>query len=345
MPINLPAIEPLYQPVLQAQLQSCLDCKTKPVGSLGKIETLAMQIGLIQQTCTPHFKLPQLLVFAADHGLACEGISAYPSEVTWQMVENFLSGGAAVSVLARQHQLALSVVDAGIDHSFAPRLQLLNHKIAFATVNSLHHPAMTLAQCEQAVQAGGEVVRSLPGNVVLLGEMGIGNSASAALLLARLTHTDIALCTGRGTGLDDAGLARKRAVLVRVLERHRYATEHWDVMACLGGLEIAMLAGAALQAASERRVVVVDGFIAGSALLWAAQLCPAVLDYCVWSHTSAETGHLHLLKILQVQGLLDLGLRLGEASGAALAWPLIESAALLLTEMASFGSAGVAGRS
>jgi nicotinate-nucleotide--dimethylbenzimidazole phosphoribosyltransferase len=366
--MKIPLISLLHQDRLRIELQNCINQKTKPLGALGQLEALGLQLGLIQQTLTPKFIQPQILVFAADHGLAGQGVSAYPSDVTWQMVENFLAGGAAVSVLARQHGLALTVIDAGVNHLFEPRKNLIHQKIAMGTANSFDQCAMTAAQCTQAVQAGFEVMCDLPGNAVLLGEMGIGNTASASLLMALLTGVDVDLCTGRGTGLDDAAFAHKQAVLAQVLVRHQAAVDPWGAMAAVGGFELAMLAGAALQAASQRRVVVVDGFIASVAMLWAARLNPAVLDYCVWSHTSAEAGHLRLLQALgaancdvwhssalahpppvtqasKITPLLNLGLRLGEGSGAALAWPLVDSAARLLCDMASFESAKVSGHS
>jgi nicotinate-nucleotide--dimethylbenzimidazole phosphoribosyltransferase len=261
--------------------------------------------------------------------------------VTWQMVENFLAGGAAVSVLARQHGLALTVVDAGVRHDFEPRAALLQRKVAPGTADSSATAAMTANQCQQALRAGVDVVRGLPGNTLLLGEMGIGNTSSAALLMSRLCGEPLSKCSGRGTGLDDAGLARKRTVLQEVLSLHADATEPLDVLGAFGGFEIAMMAGAALQAASERRVVVVDGFICGAAVLVASRLSPAVLDYCVFAHRSDEAGHALMLRHLQVLPLIDMRLRLGEGSGGALAWPLIVSATVFLRDMASFESAGV----
>lgn len=341
---TLPLIHPIADTELAERLQHRLDQQTKPRGALGRLEALALQIGLIQRSDAPLLHAPQLVVFAADHGLAEHGVSAYPSDVTWQMVENFLAGGAAVSVLARQHGLALTVVDAGVAHEFAPRDSLLNCKIAAGTASALDGPAMTSAQCAQAIAAGREVASALPGNVLLLGEMGIGNTSSAALLLARLADCDVAACVGRGTGLDDAGLARKLGVLRQVLARHITATQPLDVLAAFGGFEIAMMAGAALQAASDRRVVVVDGFISGAAILVASKLVPALLDFCVFSHRSDESGHALMLSRMNAAPLLDLGLRLGEGSGAALAWPLIDSAVRLLEQMASFESAGVSDR-
>ncbi len=344
MNLTLPAIAHVHDDALARKLQQRMDRKTKPLGALGRLESLALQVGLIQQTETPRWLAPQLVVFAGDHGLAARGVSAYPSDVTWQMVENFSAGGAAVSVLARQHGLALTVVDAGVRHDFAPRPGLLLRKVALGTADACEGPAMTEAQCLQAIAMGREVVERLPGNAVLLGEMGIGNTSSAALLMARLTGANLALCVGRGTGLDDAGLAHKLAVLAAVKGRHQGLNDPLQVLAAMGGFEIAALVGASLQAASQRRTIVVDGFITGAAVLVAAKLAPAVLGYCVWSHRSAEIGHELMLRHLGAQPLLDLGLRLGEGSGAAMAWPLLESAVCVLNEMASFESAGVSDR-
>ena len=339
-----PAISSIHDAALTAQLQQRINGKTKPLGALGRLESLALQLGLIQRSLNPALADPQLVVFAADHGLAARGVSAYPSDVTWQMVENFLAGGAAVSVLARQHSLALTVVDAGVRHDFEARAGLLQRKVAPGTADSSVGPAMSAHQCARALQTGADIVCGLPGNALLLGEMGIGNTSSAALLMSRLCGEPIAACSGRGTGLDDAGLARKRAVLQEVLRLHAHATEPMDVLAAFGGFEIAMMAGAALQAASERRAIVVDGFICGAAVLVASRLSPAVLDYCVFAHRSDEAGHALMLRHLQVQPLLDMGLRLGEGSGGALAWPLLVSATVFLRDMASFESAGVSTR-
>ena len=338
--MNAPTPDPLA-----LRLQHRLDQLTKPRGSLGRLEALALQIGLMQRSDRPQLRAPQLVVFAADHGLAAQGVSAYPSDVTAQMVGNFLAGGAAVSVLARQHGLALTVVDAGVRSKIAPQPGLLIRKIAAGTADASLGPAMTDAQCSEAVERGRDVLRALPGNVVLLGEMGIGNTSSAALLLARLGGHALADCVGRGTGLDDAGLAHKLAVLGRVLALHAHANDPLAALAAFGGFEIAMIAGAALQAAEERRVIVVDGFIVGAAILVASQLAPGLLDCCVFSHRSGEAGHGLMLEQLGAEPLLELGLRLGEGSGAALAWPLIDSAVRLLDAMASFESAGVSERS
>ena len=341
MHFQIPAVPHTTDPALQQQLQTLLDQKTKPVGSLGRLEALALQIGLAQGTTAPRLVQPQMLVCAADHGLAERGVSAYPSDVTWQMVENFLAGGAAVSVLAREHGLALTVVDCGVRHDFAPRPGLLVRKVAPGTQDASVAPAMTAAQCAQALAHGQAVVQGLPGNVLLLGEMGIGNTSAASMLLSRLAGLAVADCTGAGTGLDAGAVQRKIGILREVLDRHAEARDPLAALAAFGGFEIATMVGAVLQAASERRVIVVDGFIASSAVLVAAALQPAVLQRCVFAHRSGERGHALMLAHLRAEPLLDLGLRLGEGSGAAMAWPLLVSACAILREMASFEAAGV----
>jgi nicotinate-nucleotide--dimethylbenzimidazole phosphoribosyltransferase len=338
---DLHAITDLRDSARAQRLQHLLDHKTKPLGSLGRLESLALQLGLILGTEAPQLQQPQMVVFAGDHGLTAQGISLFPSDVTWQMVENFLAGGAAVSVLARQNGLALTVVDAGVAHDFIPRHGLQVRKIARGTADASQGPAMTSDQCQTALDAGADLLRGLPGNALLLGEMGIGNTSSAALLMARLTGLPIDQCVGRGTGLDDEGVQRKLAVLRRVLDRHAQAVEPLQTLAAMGGFEIAMMVGAVLEAAAQNRVIVVDGFIASSAVMVAQALQPLVLQRCVFAHQSDEQGHARMLAHLQAQPLLNLGLRLGEGSGAALAWPLLESSCRILAEMASFASAGV----
>jgi nicotinate-nucleotide--dimethylbenzimidazole phosphoribosyltransferase len=340
-------IDDLHDAALAAAVQHRIDTKTKPLGSLGRLEALALQLARVQGRERPRLEAPQLVVFAADHGIAARGVSAYPSDVTWQMVENFLAGGAAVSVLARQHGLALTVVDCGVRHEFVPRVGLVVAKVAGAeqgSADASRGPAMSRAQCETALDHGATLLQGLPGNALLLGEMGIGNTSAASLLMARFTGEPLAACVGRGTGLDDAGVARKLAVLEEALAVNADAVEPLAALAALGGLEIATMTGAVLQAARERRLIVVDGFITTAAVAVAAALAPAVLQRCVFAHASAESGHARWLAKLGVHPLLDLGLRLGEGSGAALAWPLLDSACRLLEEMASFESAGVSER-
>lgn len=346
-----PRIEDLHDPRLAQRLQYKLDRKTKPTGSLGRLEQLALQLGLVLGTESPRLQAAQVLVCAGDHGIAAHGVSAYPSDVTWQMVENFLAGGAAVSVLARQHGLGLTVVDCGVRHEFGERPGLRVCKVAWGTGDALQGPAMQPDQCAEAVENGRRIVASLPGNALLLGEMGIANTSAAALLMARLTGEPLADCVGAGTGLDAAGITRKQAVLQQVLERHGEAREPLAALAAFGGFEIATLVGAVLQAAEDRRVIVVDGFITCAAVLVAKALEPHVLQRCIFSHRSDERGHARMLRhlgpdaVTPARPLLDLGLRLGEGSGAVLAWPLLQSACAILCDMASFESAGVSDRS
>jgi nicotinate-nucleotide--dimethylbenzimidazole phosphoribosyltransferase len=332
---------------LRKRVQAALDAKTKPQGSLGRLEALALQLALILRSERPRLNDPQLVVFAADHGIAAQGVSAYPQEVTRQMVLNFLAGGAAVSVLAQEHGLSLVVADCGVAAEFAPHRALVRLKVPGAergTADASQGPAMTAAQCTAAIANGRRLVAALPGNALLLGDMGIANTSAAALLMARLTGLPVSECAGRGTGLDDAGLARKRAVLERALEVNAAAASPLQALAALGGLEIATMVGAVQQAAASGRVIVVDGFITTAAVAVAAALQPVVLEYCVFAHRSQETGHARWLRDLGVQPLLDLDLRLGEGSGAALAWPLLKSACRVLVDMASFESAGVSRR-
>jgi nicotinate-nucleotide--dimethylbenzimidazole phosphoribosyltransferase len=317
----------------EADFQQCIDAKTKPVGALGQLETLARQLMLIQQTDAPLLTNPHLLVFAADHGLTAEGISAYPADVTRQMVLNFGRGGAAINAFCRQNGLQLVVCDVGVIGHFDDAPGLVKLKIRPGTANSRHQPAMTADDCDAAMDAGRTLVSAVAqrgGNVVGFGEMGIGNSSAAALLMHRFTSHPLTDCVGRGTGLDDAGLRHKLAVLTDVAARNARLTDPLAILAALGGLEIAAIAGGMLEAAERGMVVLVDGFIATSALLAAHALDANVLNYCVFCHESDEAGHRLMLAWLGGRPLLRLGLRLGEGTGCALAWPLIQSAVAML---------------
>lgn len=339
---------PLMPNQLRQTLQSRIDGKTKPLGSLGRLEQLALRLGLIQQNEQPRILQPSLVVFAADHGAANAGISAYPQDVTWQMVLNYLQGGAAVNVFARQAGWNLLVVDAGVKHDFGTMPGLLDRKIAAGTANYLHEPAMTAAQCEQALAAGRAIVAGLAAQgctLLGLGEMGIGNTASASLLAHRLLGLPLADLVGRGTGLDDAGLARKTALLEQASARCPESLNAFETLRQFGGFEIAMICGAMLEAAERRIAILVDGFIVTAALLVARDMAPSVTDACLYAHCSEERGHRLLLRHLQAEPLLDLGLRLGEGTGAALALPLVQAAAAFLAEMASFDDAGVSKQS
>ncbi|KVN28182.1 nicotinate-nucleotide--dimethylbenzimidazole phosphoribosyltransferase [Burkholderia pyrrocinia] len=342
----LPDIAPLDAP-FRARLQHVIDHKTKPPGSLGQLEALALQLGLIQRTERPLVQRPATIVFAADHGIAAEGVSPYPQAVTAQMVANFLAGGAAINAFSGVAQSVLEIVDAGVASPLPASDRLIARPVARGTRNFAHEPAMTRDEALGALAAGAARVRhhaALGTNVIGFGEMGIANTSSAACLMSRLLGVPLDACVGRGTGLDDAGLAHKRAVLERALAQHPDATEPLDVLATFGGFEIAMMTGAYLAAASERMTILVDGFIATSALLVAERLVPAVRDYCVFSHTSNEAGHRRMLEHFGAKPLLALDLRLGEGTGAALALPLVRAAAAFMSEMASFESAGVDNR-
>ncbi len=332
---------------LKPALQARIDTKTKPLGALGGLERLALQIGLVQQTLSPALYKPTMLIFAADHGIAKSGVSPFPQEVTRQMVLNFLNGGAAINVFARQNGMVVRVVDAGVNHDFGDISDLIYAKIGFGTRNFLETPAMSMEQCETAVDKGAalgaqEVVNG--SNVIGFGEMGIGNTSSAAILTSKLCHLPLAQCVGRGTGLDDIGLQKKRELLSQAVARHEVGDGPMSVLATFGGFEIAMMAGAMLGAAEKRALLLIDGYIATSALLVAAKLQPAILDYCVFTHKSGEPGHAMQLASLGVEPLLSLEMRLGEGTGAALAYPLVQAAVNFLNEMASFESAGVSER-
>ena len=324
-----------------------LDILTKPQGALGRLEPLAAQVCAVFRTLHPAIKQPVALVFAGDHGVADRGVSAYPRVVTAQMAMNFLSGGAAISVLAKAQGIDLWIIDAGIDADLPSHPRLIDAKVRRGTRDLVVEPAMTSKECERALQLGAEVVAeaiSPASNTILLGEMGIGNTASAALLMHGLTGIALDDCVGRGTGLDDPGLARKKAVLASAWARPALPQSPAELLSEFGGCEIAMLTGAALAAAARGMLVLVDGFTVTVAVALAAQLDRHVLDYCVFAHCSAEHAHRALLAHLGVQPLLNLDMRLGEGTGAAMALPLVRAAVALLTEMATFEGAGVSGR-
>jgi len=326
-------------------LQSKIDNKTKPLGALGRLERVALQVGLVQNTLTPRLNKPVMLVFAGDHGIVAAGVSPYPQAVTQQMVLNFLAGGAGINVFADQSKMAIRVIDAGVNHVFAPHPALIDAKIGMGTQNFLEAPAMTTAECEQALARGATLAYAeiaAGSNVLGFGEMGIGNTSSAAALMCVLCGLAPVQCVGRGTGLDDAGLQRKVAIIEQALRHHTLdGQDPIQALATFGGFEIAMMTGAILGAAEHGTVLLIDGFIATSALLVASRIAPAVLDYCIFAHRSDESGHALLLQQLDAEPLMDMGLRLGEGTGAALAYPLVQAAANFLNDMASFESAHV----
>ncbi|WP_205508624.1 nicotinate-nucleotide--dimethylbenzimidazole phosphoribosyltransferase [Longitalea arenae] len=346
---------------LKQALQHLIDYKTKPLGALGRLEEIALQAGLIQETTKPVINDPHIIVFAGDHGIAKTGlVNAYPQEVTAQMVLNFVNGGAAINVFCRQHQLTLKVVDAGVNFDFSPSaVDLIHAKIGNGTRNYLEEPAMRMTEAKQAIEKGRTIVQEVAAagcNCIGFGEMGIGNTSSATLIMSAITKLPVEAFTGRGAGLNDAQLQKKIDTLQQVYKKQTLdalSDQPMELLARIGGFEIAMMAGAYLQAVQQRMIVVVDGFIATAALLianaifeWEKQpvMVPGwknLTDHCIFAHTSQEAGHERILRHLGVTPLLNLGMRLGEGTGAALAMPMIRSAVNFLNEMASFESAGV----
>lgn len=329
---------------LEEAIQQKIDRKTKPVGSLGRLEELALKIALIQKTQEPVIRKPAMLVFAADHGLADEKISPYPKEVTAQMVLNFLNGGAAINVFSRQNGFDLTVIDAGVDYDFEPSEKLLIKKIRKGTSNMLKGPAMTTEECTEAMNRGANIVENIHAkgsNIIAFGEMGIGNTSSAALLMHKYCHYPLDICIGRGTGLDDHGLNVKRGILERVVDKNSGNLSSRQILATFGGFEIAMITGAMLKAYELNMILLIDGFIVTSALLAARELENKITFNCIFSHESNEQGHHLMLDYLKAKPLLNFGMRLGEGTGAALVLPIVQAAVNFLNEMASFESAGV----
>lgn len=331
---------------IKNQLQHKIDLKTKPTGALGQLERIALQIGIIQNTLSPELKNPAMLVFAGDHGLADAGVSPYPKEVTWQMVMNFCAGGAAINVFCKQNGISLKVVDAGVDFQFPAELPVVNRKIANGTKNMLEEPAMTVAQCREALDLGAELVKAEAAagcNVIGFGEMGIGNTSASSLLMHRFLGLPIEQCTGKGAGMVGEMLDFKTSILKTVSEKYNPASVE-ETLATYGGFEIAMMTGAILEAKRQGMVILVDGFITTAATLTAIQFDSEVRDNCLFCHSSEEQGHQLILQHLQAEPVLSLGMRLGEGSGAAVAYPVIKSAVNFLNEMASFESAGVSNK-
>lgn len=334
MSFSPPAI-PAQDPALAARIRARIDAQAKPPGALGRLEALAVQIGAIQDREQPRLEHVAAYVFAADHGLVASGVSAYPSSVTAAMVATFLAGRASVNALARACAVELKVVDSGVDAELAAHPDLIDAKVRRGSRNAAVEAALTLQEVELALQRGAALAREADGiDALILGEMGIGNTAASALIMHRLAPAPLDACTGSGAGHDAAGLARKGEALARAAARSD-ATAPLQVLAQFGGLEIAMMAGAALGAASARRVVVADGFISTAAILVAARIAPQVLPYCVFAHSSAERGHARLLAALGAEPLLVLGLRLGEGTGGVLAAPILRAAARMACEVAS----------
>jgi nicotinate-nucleotide--dimethylbenzimidazole phosphoribosyltransferase len=330
-------------PAVARKTQTLLDGKTKPRGSLGRLEELACRIAAARGISVPELPVKAVVVMAGDHGVAAEGVSAFPQEVTWQMVANFVRGGAAINVLARHAGAEVIVADMGVKQPVdLPGVRAV--RIGAGTGNIAREPAMTRAQAVAALEAGIAIAEELAARGVTLvatGEMGIANTTPATALAAHFTGARPEELAGRGTGVDDAGLARKIEAVRRALALHGRTADPLDALARLGGFEIAGLAGLVLGAAARRVPVVVDGFISSAAALAAVRLAPAAAGYLVAAHRSVEPGHARVLASLDARPLLDLEMRLGEGTGAALAMHLVEAAIRILREMATFADAGV----
>lgn len=329
--------------ITDKEIQQKIDSRTKPVGSLGKLEGIAFKVAKIQQTLTPVLRNPAILVFAADHGIADEGVSPHPKEITWQMVMNFVRGGAGINVFARQHNIHLEIIDAGVDYDFPPGLGIIDAKLMRGTHNMLYRPAMVRTICLRAMDKGAEQVRrqfERGCNIIGFGEMGIGNTSPASLLSHKFAGVPLTECVGRGAGLDDEGVRRKYEVLKQISEKYQ-PSDAVDILATFGGLEIAMICGAILEAKRLNLLIIADGFITTSAFLAAHALQPDILDNTLFSHSSDEKGHARMLQYLNGDPILHLNLRLGEGTGVALAYPIIRSALTFLNEMASFEEAAV----
>lgn len=330
---------------LSEQIDIKINQKTKPLGALGKLEKWAKKIALIQNTLEPNLQKPHIVVFAGDHGIAEEGVSAYPSEVTTQMVHNFLAGGAAINVFCRQQNIELKIVDAGTkgDFSNVKSANFMDAKVAKGTKNFAQEPAMTLQQMEEALEKGKEIIAQIHQkgcNVIGFGEMGIGNTSSASVLMHLLTLLPLRTCIGRGTGLNDVQLQQKIQTLELAVQNFENKNVK-EIITHFGGFEIVMMVGAILKASELGMVVLIDGFICSSAYLVAQEMNARIKENCFFSHLSNEPGHLHLLEYLEAKPMLQLDLRLGEGTGCALAYPLLQNSVAFLNDMASFESAGV----
>ena len=331
---------------IRPALQAKIDDLTKPKGSLGRLEELALQVGLIQQTLSPTLRHPQNVVFAADHGIVAEGVSIAPKEVTWQQVCHFThpQGTGGVNFLCRQHGFTLKVVDAGVDYDLPCDRGIIDLKVGRGTRNFLHGPAMTCEEMEQCLAGGASVVRQCleeGSNVLSFGEMGIGNTSPSSIWMSYFTGIPLAECVGAGSGLDGAGIRHKYEVLSRAMAGYGGDGSPRDIIRWFGGFEMVMAVGAMLQAAELRMVILVDGFIMTSCMLAASRLYPEVLDYAVFGHCGDESGHRKLLDALGAKPLLSLGLRLGEGTGAICAYPILDSAVRMINQMDTFSAAEI----
>lgn len=344
MALQLPTIEVPCKRI-QKQIQDKLDNKSKPVGSLGYLEDIAMKIALIQQDLNPKLTNPTMLTMAADHHVVDEGVSCAPSEITWQQVENFSRGGGAIGLFCKVHDIDLWLVDAGVNHVFTPTARIIDAKVRMGTRNFRHEAAMTHQECELAFTRGREIVNRFHEegcNVIGFGEMGIGNSTPASALLSIYTKTSVEDCVGPGGGLKPEGIRIKAQVIKDAIKLHGIPTNNpLEILRLYGGLEIAMITGGMYQAALNKMLILVDGYITSSAALAAFEIDNNISNYFIFSHISGEGAHKYMLDYMGVRPLLNLDLRLGEGTGACLAYPIVKTSVSLLSEMTSFEEANV----
>lgn len=329
---------------MQTSLRFKIDNLTKPKGSLGTLEELALQVGLIQQTLSPSLKCPQNIIFCADHGIEAEGVSVSPREVTWQQTIHFTQGNGGVNFLCRQHGFQLKVVDAGVDYDLPTDRGIFDRKIRKGTRNFLYEAAMTEEEMNLCIERGGEIARLCHeegSNVLSFGEMGIGNTSASSLWMTCFTDIPLLQCVGAGSGLNNDGIRHKYSVLKRALDNYSGDGSTFDIIRYFGGYEMVMAIGAMLQAAELKMVILVDGFIMTNCILAASKLYPEVLDYAVFGHCGDESGHRLVLNALHANPILSLGLRLGEGTGAICAYPILDSAVRMINEMDSFVGASV----
>lgn len=327
-------------------LQEKIDNLNKPKGSLGRLESLALQIGLIQQSLTPRFNHPCHILFGADHGIEREGVSVSPREVTWQQMANFGRGGGGVNMFCRQHGFKLRIVDVGVDHDFTPadHPNIINRKITYGTQNFLHSPAMSAEEYELAMSIGAEMVDECHNegcNVICFGEMGIGNTSPSSIWMHLLADIPLAQCVGAGSGLNSTGQNRKLDILTQAVDNYKSKYSDISPLRYFGGFEMIAAIGGMLRAAEHRMTILVDGFIMTACMLGASKLNPDILHYAVFGHCGDESGHRLMLNAMNAQPLLSLGLRLGEGTGAICAYPILQSAVNMINEMDNFDHAQI----
>lgn len=325
-------------------LQDKIDNLTKPKGSLGRLEEIAVQIGTIQQTLSPTLRLPQNIVFAADHGVVVEGVSFSAPEVTAQQIYNFMQGGAGINMFARQHHFILKVVDCGVNADFKDMPGLIDRKIRKSTSNYLHEAAMSREEMEQAIETGAEMVTLAyqeGTNIISFGELGMANTSASSIWMNQFTGIPLKSCVGAGSGLNSKGVEHKYNILSRAIQNYKGDGIPEDIIRWFGGFEMVAAVGGMLRAAELGMVIIIDGFIMTNCLLAASKLHPEVLEYCIFGHQGDEAGHKLVLDALNARPLLNLGLRLGEGTGAICAYPIIESAIHMINEMTSFQAASV----